>query len=299
MSIVSAFHGGLTKTRNLFSGIFSKTNSVNDDFYNELEEALILADIGFDATEELIGRLKDSVREKKIKDAETARKELIGIIRDIIRSDSDFIPNSCPSVILIVGVNGVGKTTSLGKLAYLYKSMGRNVIIAAADTFRAAAAEQLSVWAKRANVPMIAHSNGSDPAAVVFDAASSYKAKNGDLLLVDTAGRLHNKVNLMNELGKILRVIRRELPDTHVEILLVLDTTTGQNAISQLESFRSVVDVSGLILTKLDGTAKGGITVALKHKTGIPVRFVGLGEGIEDFQVFDADIFAESLLETS
>jgi fused signal recognition particle receptor len=271
---------------------------VNDEFYEELEEALILADVGAMPTEELLDELQQTLKERKITDREEARKVLIGLIADAVETGKPFSADSGEAVLLIVGVNGVGKTTSIGKIAASYTEKGRKVMLAAADTFRAAAAEQLGEWASRANVPMVRHNEGADPAAVVFDAIASYKAKNCDLLLCDTAGRLHNKANLMNELGKIRRVIARELPDTPCETLLVLDAVTGQNAVMQAKAFAEVCDLDGVILTKLDGTAKGGVVVSICQTLHVPVRFVGVGEGIDDLQPFDAQMFATALLST-
>lgn len=291
---------GLTKTRESISekigDVFQSFKKISDDFYEELEEALITADMGMTTTQEIMDRLRAQVKAQKVSETEIARGMLKGIIADIMRSDTPFLPDSEKSVLLIVGVNGVGKTTTIGKIASIYKNAGRKVILAAADTFRAAAAEQLAVWGERADVPVIKHGEGADPAAVVFDAVASAKAKNADLLIIDTAGRLHNKKNLMEELKKIGRVIGRDFPEAKKEVLLVLDATTGQNAISQAKVFTETVDLTGVILTKLDGTAKGGVVVAIKREVGIPVRFVGVGEGIEDLQVFDPEAFAEAIL---
>lgn len=287
---------GLGKTRNnWFTNLFS-SDRIDDDFYDELEEALVLADMGMETTELLLRELKSKVKEDKLKTGAEARQALIGIIADTVRPVGEFAADKGECVILIVGVNGVGKTTSIGKIAALYKGKGRKPIIAAADTFRAAAAEQLGVWAQRADVPMIKHGEGADPAAVVFDSISSYKAKGCDLLICDTAGRLHNKKNLMNELTKIGRVIERELPNIPLEVLLVMDATTGQNALVQAKAFMESVKLSGVILTKLDGTAKGGIVVNIYNTLKVPVRFVGVGESVNDLQRFDADEFAAALL---
>ncbi len=297
--IFNKWKTGLGKTRTSFlSRLFSGKESVNEEFYEELEEALILADVGAMPTEELLDELQDTLKEKKITDREEARKVLINLIADAVETSKPFSADSGEAVLLIVGVNGVGKTTSIGKIAASYTEKGRKVMLAAADTFRAAAAEQLGEWAARSNVPMVRHNEGADPAAVVFDAIASYKAKNCDLLLCDTAGRLHNKANLMNELGKIRRVISRELPDTPCETLLVLDAVTGQNAVMQAKAFAEVCDLDGVILTKLDGTAKGGVVVSICKTLDVPVRFVGVGEGIDDLQPFDANMFATALLST-
>jgi len=288
---------GLGKTRtSLLSRLFSGKESVNEAFYEELEEALILADVGAEPTERLLDDLQAAVKEKKITARPDARRELERLVADAVRVDKPFSPDTGAAVLLIVGVNGVGKTTSIGKLAASYRVQGKKVMLAAADTFRAAAAEQLGEWAARAGVPMIKHGEGADPAAVVFDAIASYKAKGCDLLICDTAGRLHNKANLMSELGKIRRVIARELPDTPCETLLVLDAVTGQNAVAQAKAFTEVCALDGVILTKLDGTAKGGVVISIRETLDVPVRFVGVGEAIDDLQPFDAELFAEALL---
>lgn len=289
---------GLTRTRSgLFAKLFHTGARVDEAFFEELEEAMILADMGMETTEKLLCALRDACKEEKIHEPELARKALITLIADTVKPKCAFAPENGPAVLLIVGVNGVGKTTSIGKLASSYHQNGRKVMLAAADTFRAAAAEQLGEWAKRADVPMVRHNEGADPAAVVFDAIASFKAKGCDLLLCDTAGRLHNKSNLMNELGKIRRVISRELPDVPCEVLLVLDATTGQNAVVQAKTFRECCDLDGVILTKLDGTAKGGVVVSIADMLQVPVRFVGVGEGIDDLQTFEPELFAGALLE--
>ena len=288
---------GLSKTGGgLFASLFSGDERIDADFYDELEEAMIVADMGMTTAGTLLEALKNAVSEQKLKTRTEAREVLAGILAGCMRPERAFLPEGEPAVLLIVGVNGVGKTTSIGKMAAHYKSEGRKPMMAAADTFRAAAAEQLSVWAERAGVPIIKHGEGADPAAVVFDAIASFKAKGCDLLLCDTAGRLHNKKNLMSELEKIRRVIARELPGMHTEVLLVLDATTGQNAIAQARVFGESAGLTGVVLTKLDGTAKGGMTVAIKQELGLPVRFVGVGEGIDDLQPFDADAFARALI---
>lgn len=293
---------GLSKTGSGIAAIFTGSG-IDDEFYEELEEALIMADVGMATTDKLLSGLRDAVAEKKIKERSEARKErsearkeLISLLADLMRPEKPFLDGTNRAVIMVVGVNGVGKTTSLGKIAAYYKNQGRDVVLAAADTFRAAAAEQLTVWAERAGVPIIKHGEGADPAAVVFDAAASFKARNRDMLLCDTAGRLHNKKNLMNELEKMRRVLDRELPGVPVEALMVLDATTGQNAIAQARAFGESAGLTGIILTKLDGTAKGGVAVAVKEEQKIPVRFVGVGEGIDDMQAFDPDDYARALL---
>ena len=296
-SIFNKWKTGLGKTRTgFFARLFASKDGINEEFYEELEEALILADAGASVTEHMLDDLQAAIKEQKISDRETARTVLAGLIAQIVATKQPFPADTGAAVLLIVGVNGVGKTTSIGKLANSYREQGRKVMLAAADTFRAAAAEQLGEWAKRADVPMVKHGEGADPAAVVFDAIASYKAKGCDLLLCDTAGRLHNKTNLMNELGKIRRVITRELPDTPCETLLVLDAVTGQNAVVQAKAFADVCQLDGVILTKLDGTAKGGVVISICEQLKVPVRFVGVGEGIDDLQPFDAKLFAEALL---
>lgn len=288
---------GLGKTRTgLLARLFASKDGINEEFYEELEEALILADAGAAVTERLLDDLQTVIKQKKIADRASARNELVTLIAKAVTTKKPFSADQGAAVVLIVGVNGVGKTTSIGKLANSYHAQGRKVMLAAADTFRAAAAEQLGEWAKRADVAMVRHNEGADPAAVVFDAIASYKAKNCDLLLCDTAGRLHNKANLMSELGKIRRVIARELTDTPCETLLVLDAVTGQNAVAQARAFAEVCELDGVILTKLDGTAKGGVVISICETLKVPVRFVGVGEGIDDLQPFDAELFAQALL---
>ena len=292
---------GLTKTRdNIVRGIDSVLSGfsvIDDDFYEELEEILIMGDIGVNATTAIVERLKQQVKEKHIKEPSECKQLLIESIKEQMQvGETAYDFEHEQSVVLVIGVNGVGKTTTVGKLAAKLKGQGRKVLIAAADTFRAAAGEQLGEWANRAGVDMISGAEGSDPASVIFDAVHAAKARNADVLLCDTAGRLHNKVNLMNELSKMRRVISRELPDAPVEVLLVLDATTGQNAIAQAKAFGENAGLTGIILTKLDGTAKGGVVVAVKDELGLPVRFVGVGEGIDDLQPFDAETFAEALI---
>ena len=289
---------GLSRTRSgFFARLFGSEARVDEGFFEELEEAMILADMGMETTEKLLCRLRDACREEKLHDPADARERLVAIVADAVEPKRPFAPENGAAVLLVVGVNGVGKTTSIGKLAAFYGGAGRKVMLAAADTFRAAAAEQLGVWAERANAPMVRHKEGADPAAVVFDAIASYRAKGCDLLICDTAGRLHNKANLMSELAKIRRIIARELPDTPCEVLLVLDATTGQNAVAQAKTFRECCDLDGVILTKLDGTAKGGVVVGIADALGVPVRFVGVGEGVDDLQPFNAELFARALLE--
>ena len=293
---------GLTKTRdNLVSGIdsiFSGFSEIDEDFYEELEEVLIMADIGVATTEKIIENLRQKVKEQKIKEIEVCRQLLIDSIKEQMRVDDnayDF--ENEKSVILLIGVNGVGKTTSVGKLAGQFKNRGKKVVLAAADTFRAAAIEQLTEWVNRAGVDIIAGQEGGDPAAVVYDAVNAAKARNADALICDTAGRLHNKKNLMEELRKINRIIEREYPDAHRETLVVLDGTTGQNALAQAKQFNEVADITGIVLTKLDGTAKGGIAIAIQSEMNIPVKYIGIGEHIDDLQKFDADSFVDALFQ--
>ena len=291
---------GLGKTRDSFNekldNVFSVFTKVDDDLYDELEEALILADIGGQTSFEIVEQLRENVKKKHIPDGEEAKAELKNIICEILSAnDCELRLETKPTVILVIGVNGVGKTTTIGKLTSKLKAEGKTVVLGAADTFRAAAADQLEIWAERNDVPIVRLTEGADPAAVVFDACSSAKSKGADVCICDTAGRLHNKKNLMDELGKIYRVIERELPEAQKEILLVLDATTGQNAVNQAEEFNKVAEISGIVLTKLDGTAKGGIVVNICKKLGVPVKFVGVGEGIDDLQIFDTMAFAEAL----
>ena len=295
---------GLTKTRdNLKSGIdsiFSGFSEIDEGFYEELEEVLIMADIGVATTEKIIDDLREKVKEQKIKEISVCRELLIRSIKEQMRvEETAYEFEHEKSVVLLIGVNGVGKTTSVGKLAGQLKAQGKKVILAAADTFRAAAIEQLTEWSNRANVELIAGQEGGDPAAVVYDAVNAAKARKADVLICDTAGRLHNKKNLMEELRKINRIIDREYPEAHRETLVVLDGTTGQNALAQAKQFGEVADITGIILTKLDGTAKGGIAIAIQSEMHIPVKYIGIGEKIEDLQKFDADAFVDALFTTS
>ena len=293
---------GLTKTRNnIVSGIdavFGGFSTIDEDFYEELEEILIMGDIGVNATEKILERLREQVKEKHVKEPAACKELLIESIREqmpVGETAYDF--ENEQSVVLVIGVNGVGKTTSVGKLAGILKEQGKNVLIAAADTYRAAAGEQLLTWANRAGVPMIGGKEGADPASVVYDAVNAAKARGVDVLLCDTAGRLHNKKNLMEELKKINRIIEREFPDAHRENLVVLDGTTGQNALNQAREFGQVADLTGIILTKMDGTAKGGIAVAIQSELNIPVKYIGVGEHIEDLQKFDPEQFVNALFD--
>lgn len=291
---------GLTKTRNSIvagiDSIFNGFSSIDEDFYEELEEILIMADLGISTTANVIDNLREKVKEQKIKEPSACKELLIESMKEQMElSDMAYEFENKKSVILMIGVNGVGKTTSVGKLAGQLKEQGKKVMVAAADTFRAAAIEQLTEWANRAKVDIIAQQEGADPAAVVYDAVTAAKARNVDVLLCDTAGRLHNKKNLMEELKKINKVIEREYPDAHRETLVVLDGTTGQNALAQAKQFSEVADITGIVLTKLDGTAKGGIAIAIQSELGIPVKYIGIGEQMDDLQKFDADQFVNAL----
>lgn len=292
---------GLTKTRNALTDkineVLNLAVSIDDDLYEELEEILIMADIGMDTTMEIIEKLKDKIRKEKINDVELVKPALKSVISEMMKDDSknENYNNSEKEVILVIGVNGVGKTTSIGKLAAMNKDKGKKVLLAAADTFRAGAIDQLVVWSDRAKVDIVKHGEGSDPAAVVFDAINASKSRGVDLLICDTAGRLHNKKNLMDELGKINRIIDRELSYARKETLLVLDGTTGQNAIIQAKQFMEVCPIDGIILTKLDGTAKGGVVISIKNTLNIPVKYIGVGEGIDDLQEFNPESFVEAL----
>ena len=298
MGFFSKLKEGLKKTKdNIGKKIFAAFSgrALDDDFYEGLEEAMLTADMGVTATEQILDEFKDKVYREKITDTEKAKNLLKRIMVDSISYD---IPDyDYPLVILLAGVNGVGKTTAIGKLANYFKSIGKSVVVAAADTFRAAASDQLEVWADRANVRIIKHKEGSDPASVVFDAISSAKARGDDVILVDTAGRLHNKKNLMDELKKIHKVIIRELPNADYRSYIVLDATTGQNALSQVEIFSEAIDIDGIILTKLDGTAKGGVVMAISAEQEIPVVFVGVGEKIDDLLPFDPEEFVDAIFE--
>ena len=293
---------GLTKTRNnivsSIDAVFGGFSTIDEDFYEELEEILIMGDIGVNATEKILERLRDQVKEKHIKEPAACKELLIESIREQMQvGETAYDFENEQSVVLVIGVNGVGKTTSVGKLAGILKDQGKNVLIAAADTYRAAAGEQLLTWANRAGVPMIGGKEGADPASVVYDAVNAAKARGVDVLLCDTAGRLHNKKNLMEELKKINRIIEREFPDAHRENLVVLDGTTGQNALNQAREFGQVADLTGIILTKMDGTAKGGIAVAIQSELNIPVKYIGVGEHIEDLQKFDPEQFVNALFD--
>ena len=294
---------GLTKSRNQISAqmdeLFGAGRPIDDDFYEELEEVLVMADVGAVTSSEIIKEMQERVREKKWTDAYLAKDILIDIFKEKLEMPMDayFFMNR-KSVILVIGVNGVGKTTSVGKMAALLKGRGKKTLLAAADTFRAGAIEQLKEWSKRAGVDIIAGNEGQDPASIVYDAVAAAKARNVDILLCDTAGRLHNKKNLMNELHKIHNILDNEYPGAHLETLIVVDSTTGQNALQQVKEFASVTDVTGVILTKMDGTAKGGIAVAIWSELGIPVKFIGVGEHIEDLNMFNGEEYVNALLGT-
>ena len=301
MGFFDRLKSGLAKTK---ESVFSQVNElfksfvkVDEDLLEELEELLIMADLGVASSGEIIEKLRDKIKEERIDDSEAARDALRLILKEAIGEYQPLCIESTPSVILVIGVNGVGKTTSIAKIANNLKNEGKSVLLAAADTFRAAAIDQLKVWADRVGVPLIAHDEGSDPAAVVFDAVSAAKKRGADVLIIDTAGRLHNKKNLMDELAKINRVIERELPGASRETLLVLDATTGQNAVNQAKEFKNAADITGLILTKLDGTAKGGIVFSIKKELDIPVKYIGVGEKVDDMQPFSSEDFVKALFE--
>jgi len=290
---------GLAKTRKNIAdsveNVLKNFSKVDEELLEELEEALILADCGVETAMDIIAQLRKKVKDEKIDSAEDVKTALVQIISAMIGEEQQVFKPASPTIILIIGVNGVGKTTTIGKLASIFTAEGKKVILAAADTFRAAAIDQLQIWADRAGVTLIKHQENSDPGAVVFDACASAKARGADLLIVDTAGRLHNKKNLMDELGKISRIIDREYPEAHRETFLVLDATTGQNALQQAKLFKEIADINGIVLTKLDGTAKGGIVIAIANELDIPVRFVGVGEQIDDLQPFEPQVFARGL----
>ena len=288
---------GLSKTAASISSVFTGFSEIDDDFYDELEESLILADLGMDTTMKAMKALRGKVRDNRLKTTEEARTALREVLAEMLQvGDSALNLSTRPSVVLVIGVNGVGKTTTIGKIAHQLRDQGKKVLLCAADTFRAAAADQLEIWAGRAGVEIIRQDEGADPASVVYDAIAAAKARGTDVILCDTAGRLHNKQNLMNELGKISRIIDRELPDAAKEVLLVLDGTTGQNGLLQAKQFQEIAGVTGMALTKLDGTAKGGIVVAVADALQIPVKYVGVGEQMDDLMPFDPKAFAEALV---
>lgn len=297
MGLFAKLREGLTKTRDSLMGrvdtLVKETRKIDEDFYEELEDILLMSDCGMKATTAMMDELRRRVNENKVKDADTAKQMLKDIM--IEQMDIPRPPLRWPMAMLVVGVNGAGKTTTIGKLALRFQNIGRRIILCAADTFRAAAADQLTVWAERARVPIVKHAEGADPAAVVYDGIQSAKAQGADLLIVDTAGRLHNKKNLMDELNKMRRVIDREFPEADVRCMLVLDATTGQNGLAQARAFKEVCEIGGIILTKLDGTAKGGIALAIRQELEVPVWYIGVGEGIDDLQPFNAKDFVEAL----
>ncbi len=299
MGIFKKINFGLRKTRNNVSGaidnVLDSYTSIDQELFDELEEALVMGDVGVSTASEITLRLNDVVRKKGIKDPADVKAEIKDIVAEMLEGGEDMGLITIPSVILVIGVNGVGKTTTIGKLAARYKAEGKSVILAAADTFRAAAIDQLDVWAERAGVDIVKHKEGADPAAVIFDTISAAKARGTEIIICDTAGRLHNKKNLMEELGKIYRVIDRELPYSDREVLLVLDATTGQNAVNQAREFAKIAEITGIILTKLDGTARGGVVLSIKNDLKVPVKFIGVGEGIDDLQPFNPHAFADGL----
>ena len=299
MGIFKKINFGLRKTRKNVSGaidnVLDSYTSIDQELFDELEEALVMGDVGVSTASEITLRLNDVVRKKGIKNPADVKAEIKDIVAEMLEGGEDMGLITIPSVILVIGVNGVGKTTTIGKLAARYKAEGKSVILAAADTFRAAAIDQLDVWAERAGVDIIKHKEGADPAAVIFDTISAAKARGTEIIICDTAGRLHNKKNLMEELGKIYRVIDRELPYSDREVLLVLDATTGQNAVNQAREFAKIAEITGIILTKLDGTARGGVVLSIKNDLKVPVKFIGVGEGIDDLQPFNAKEFVDGI----
>ncbi len=301
MSFFEKLKQGLIKTKNAFFGkidsLFRSFVRIDEDFFEELEELLICADVGVETTEFILDTLRERIRDTREKDPEAIKRMLHEILLEVVGKREELRMTTTPSVLFVIGVNGVGKTTSIGKISAELRSQGKKVVVAAADTFRAAAADQLAVWCDRAKVDLIRQNEGADPAAVVFDAISAAKSRRADVLIVDTAGRLHNKKNLMDELAKMNRVIARELPDADVETLLVLDAATGQNGISQAKEFRHAAEITGLILTKLDGTAKGGVVLSIRRELGIPVKFIGVGEQIDDMKPFDPEEYVKALFE--
>ncbi|MBQ3052612.1 MAG: signal recognition particle-docking protein FtsY [Clostridia bacterium] len=302
MGFFSKIKEGLKKTRNSIAdsvtGVINSFTKIDEDLFEELEEILIMSDIGVNTSTQICDILRKKIKETGVTDPALIKNMLKEIIAEILGEDEGLNLETKPSVILVIGVNGVGKTTSIGKISAQLKAEGKKVVLGAADTFRAAAIDQLGIWAQRAGVTMVKSVEGTDPASVVFDTIASARAQKADVIICDTAGRLHNKKNLMDELAKINRVISRELPDSSVETLLVLDAATGQNAVNQAKEFKNVTDITGIVLTKLDGTAKGGIIIPIKNELGIPVKFVGVGEGIDDLQPFNAEEFVDGIFET-
>lgn len=301
MGIFKKINFGLSKTRNKMAGaiddMLDSFDEITDDLYTELEEILVMGDVGVTTAVQITEKLKEETAKGKIKNTAEIRAKIKEIVSEMLYGGEDMGLITVPSIILVIGVNGVGKTTTIGKMAAMYKSQGKKVIMGAADTFRAAAIDQLQIWADRAEVDIIKHKEGADPAAVVFDTINAAKARDSEIIIIDTAGRLHNKKNLMDELNKIYRVIDRELPYSDREVLLVLDATTGQNAVNQAREFQNVAEITGIVLTKLDGTARGGVVLAIKNELGIPVKFVGVGEQIDDLQPFNPTAFADGLFD--
>ncbi len=301
MGFFSKIKEGLQKTKNGFvkqmESVFNSFTKIDEELFEELEELLITADVGVNTTQKICDRLRSEIKAQGIKDPTLIKELLREIIREIISGDCQLNLNTKPSVVMVIGVNGVGKTTTIGKLAHNLTQSGKKVLLGAADTFRAAAIDQLQIWADRSSVEVVRHSEGSDPAAVVFDAITAAKARNADVVICDTAGRLHNKKNLMDELAKIKRVIEREADGCDTEVLLVLDATTGQNGVNQAKQFALASGITGIVLTKLDGTAKGGVVLSIKDELGIPIKYIGVGEGIDDLQPFDPADFAKALFE--
>ena len=301
MGLFKKFNFGLKKTREQMSGaidsVLEASAAIDDDLFEELEEILIMGDVGVTTAQHIIDELRDRVKKRDLKKPDKLRRVIREVVADMLSGKEEMELDTIPSVILVIGVNGVGKTTTIGKMAAYYKAQGKKVILAAADTFRAAAIEQLEIWADRAGVEIVKHREGADPAAVIFDTIAAGKARDADLIICDTAGRLHNKKNLMEELAKIYRVIDRELPYSDREVLLVLDATTGQNAVNQAREFMNAAEITGIVLTKLDGTARGGVVLSIMDDLKIPVKFVGVGEQVDDLQPFDAEAFAQGLFE--
>ena len=302
VGIFSKINFGLKKTRDKMSGaiddLLDSFDALSDDLYTELEEILVMGDVGVTTAVEITQALKERAKKKRLDSPQLIKDEIKNIVAEMLEGGEDMGLITKPSIILVIGVNGVGKTTTIGKMAAMYKAQGKKVILAAADTFRAAAIDQLQVWADRAGVDIVKHKEGADPAAVIFDTIAAGRAREADIIICDTAGRLHNKKNLMDELGKIYKVIDKELPYSDREVLLVLDATTGQNAVNQAREFQSVAELTGIILTKLDGTARGGVVLSIKNELKIPVKFVGVGEKLDDLQPFDPKAFAEGLFES-
>ena len=299
MGFFSKITAGLKKTResisNAVNSVISSFTRIDEDLFEELEEILIMSDIGMVTSEKICQQLRERVKEERVTEPAVIKDMIRDIVSDMLKGDLELHISTKPSVVFVIGVNGVGKTTTIGKLASQLKASGKEVILGAADTFRAAAIDQLEAWAERAGVDIVKSAEGADPASVVFDTIAAAKSRNSDILICDTAGRLHNKKNLMNELAKMYRIIKRELPDADVETLLVLDATTGQNAVNQARDFKEVADITGIVLTKLDGTARGGVVLAIMDELGIPVKYVGVGEQIDDLQPFDPDSFAKAI----